>query len=272
MRKISASLILPVSSQPLVNGIISLDKEGRILDLTDTGGNLREEAGLEFYSGAIVPGFVHPWLRLEDFTGSGGTRQTLQVTFETLPDILHRLDRDLMVRGIKGIGLVINESLVSDRELQRMGGSRLIYHPVIEICPGKDGDDFAAFSRGIELVSRAWNEFNLHCSLTACSAGTVTGELEKYLREYAATHENASVPDRSYPASLNVLETMAGSHPARGLNELLPPYTLEAAAAIFEGDELGSIAPGKKPGLNLLKGMDTRSLRPSKATSLQVLV
>ena len=58
MRKIAATYVFPVSSPPLKNGILILDGQGKILDVKDTGGNLREEAGLEFYNGILIPGFI----------------------------------------------------------------------------------------------------------------------------------------------------------------------------------------------------------------------
>ena len=117
MRKISANRILPVSSPPLKNGIITVDGDGRIMDLLDTGGMLREEPGLEYYSGLIVPGFVIPWLRLNEVAGilkkpggiykqqTGDDPAQMAAFPPTAPGIhlLRLLDRDLLNKGIKGI-------------------------------------------------------------------------------------------------------------------------------------------------------------------------
>jgi len=231
MRKLSANLILPVSSSPLKNGIITLDGNGRILDLVDTGGNLREEPGLEFYKGVIVPGFVIPW-------------------FDPGDTPLEMLDKQLSRYGIKGIGLVLAVDRVTDGGLKFMSASPAIYHPVIELCPGPDQDHFEAFNRGIDLVTHAFNQFNLHCSLTACSPA-MKGDMGKLLSEYTATHQNVSAPSQGKSTvSLNALHRM--QHPRKGIEELIPAFTLDAAAGIFEEDELGSIEPGKRPGLNLI--------------------
>ena len=65
MRKISANYIYTGTSSPLRNGIITLDDSGKILNIEDTGGNLREIAKLSFYNGIIVPGFVNAHCHLE---------------------------------------------------------------------------------------------------------------------------------------------------------------------------------------------------------------
>lgn len=66
MRKISANYIFPVTGKPLKNGILIVDKEGTIVDLIDTGGNLKEEENLEFYNGILVPGFINAFCNFEE--------------------------------------------------------------------------------------------------------------------------------------------------------------------------------------------------------------
>ncbi|HEC42728.1 MAG TPA: hypothetical protein ENI20_07875 [Bacteroides sp.] len=276
MRKLSANLILPVSSPPLKNGIITLDERGRITDLTDTGGRLREERALEYYNGVIVPGFVLPWFPANYSALKNGTIASLE-----------KLNLELPRYGIKGIGLVLSVENSSDAGFKIMASSDTIYHPVIELCPGPDEDHFKLLNRGIDLVSHAFNEFNLSCSLTACSEA-MKGDLGKYLREYSVLHENVIPPSaagspsavsqhsQAEPSSAVSPPSAAGSsavsesspenpldilsrllHPRKGIEEVISVFTLDAAAAIFEHDELGSIEPGKRPGLNLIEGKNT---------------
>jgi aminodeoxyfutalosine deaminase len=65
MRKISAHLILDGKGKCYSKGILTLGHDGTILDIEDTGGALRESAEVEFFSGAIVPGFVNAHCHLE---------------------------------------------------------------------------------------------------------------------------------------------------------------------------------------------------------------
>ena len=66
MRKISATWIFPGNLPPLKNGILICEDDGTVVDLIDTGGQLREQAGLEQYSGILVPGFVNAHCHLEN--------------------------------------------------------------------------------------------------------------------------------------------------------------------------------------------------------------
>lgn len=65
MRKISAHQILDGRGNCYSKGILTIDADGTILDIQDTKGNLQEAAGIEFYSGIIVPGFVNAHCHLE---------------------------------------------------------------------------------------------------------------------------------------------------------------------------------------------------------------
>jgi hypothetical protein len=260
MRKISANLILPVSCPPLINGIVGLDDRGTILEVKDTGGRLREESGLEYYSGIILPGFVLPWLKLEEVAESIGG-----------------LDRELIRSGVKGAAVVIRQGNLTKDGLEQMRSSPITYHPVIEVCPGPGEDEFEVFNLGVDLLIHAWNEFNLSCSLISCSRESEHSDINRYIREYNAAHQHVAIPGKSLSSihrkgPLNILEVLQASGPGKDLGELLPAFTLEAAARIFEDDLLGSIEPGKRPGLNLVSGADTHSLRLNDKTSLRVLV
>ena len=65
MRKISAHLILDGRGNCYSKGILTVDANGTILDVEDTGGILEESSEVEFYSGALVPGFVNAHCHLE---------------------------------------------------------------------------------------------------------------------------------------------------------------------------------------------------------------
>ena len=59
MRKIAATYIFPGNGKPLKNGILVCENDGTVVEVIDTSGVLTEQAGLEFYSGILVPGFVN---------------------------------------------------------------------------------------------------------------------------------------------------------------------------------------------------------------------
>jgi hypothetical protein len=58
MRKIASSLVYPVSSPPLRNAIVEIDDDGVIMAVDPGGQSFREKAGVEFYSGILLPGLA----------------------------------------------------------------------------------------------------------------------------------------------------------------------------------------------------------------------
>ncbi len=256
MRKISANLILPVSSKALRNGIILVNPDGSIADLIDTGGHLREESGLEFYPGTIIPGLIVPWFRMDELSDEREPAEREKM--------LKKLDQEFFRNGIKGVGLVLSESSISNGGLKLMSKSSLCYHPVIELCPGRNDDEYEVFNRGIDLISQAWNEFNLSCSLSACSPAMKFSDIGKFLEEYGRSHTNLLPPEGEIPTNpispeptsplapnengFNFLNNSLQSFPDISFEELVSKITLDAAAKIYFEDELGSIEKGKKPG------------------------
>lgn len=64
-RKISAQLVLSEEGNFLPRGVVEVGPDGQIRSVSDTGGQLKEEAGLEFYNGILCPGFVNAHVHTE---------------------------------------------------------------------------------------------------------------------------------------------------------------------------------------------------------------
>lgn len=58
MRKIAATYVFPITQAPIKNGILVCEDNGTVVDIINPKGTFQEEAGVEFYSGMLVPGFV----------------------------------------------------------------------------------------------------------------------------------------------------------------------------------------------------------------------
>ncbi|MBI9069101.1 MAG: amidohydrolase family protein [Salinivirgaceae bacterium] len=121
MRKIASHIIYPIASEPIKNSYLVLDDDGIILDLVNTNGNLKEIAGLEYYSGVLVPGFVNAHCHLElshlkDAVkpGLGLTHFILQIPkLRIYPEEIIRGKaekqlRYMWSRGISGLGDIMN--------------------------------------------------------------------------------------------------------------------------------------------------------------------
>jgi hypothetical protein len=58
MRRIAANLVFPVTSPPLKNALVTLDDDGTVVSVGEGTDRFRERAGVEFYSGILIPGMA----------------------------------------------------------------------------------------------------------------------------------------------------------------------------------------------------------------------
>jgi len=75
--------------------------------------------------------------------------------------------------------------------------------------------------------------------------------------------------------NLNILEAMLALqefYTEGSLLDVIPAYTLNAAEALFENNNLGSIEPGKNPGLNLLSEIEPGTFKLTGKSNLKVLI
>lgn len=127
MRKISAHLILDGKGKCYTKGILTLDADGTILEITDTNGILNESAEVEFYSGVVVPGFINAHCHLElshlqdKFTRGAGfvpfLKQVLDNRISEPEKILKAAERaDLLMykNGIIAVGDIANNTSAFD--------------------------------------------------------------------------------------------------------------------------------------------------------------
>ncbi|MEL7585165.1 MAG: hypothetical protein AAGU19_00535 [Prolixibacteraceae bacterium] len=57
-RRIAAHFVFSVSRPPIAKGMVEVDQDGIIINLSDPEGDLRETAGMEFHNGILCPAFT----------------------------------------------------------------------------------------------------------------------------------------------------------------------------------------------------------------------
>jgi len=142
MRKFSAHRICPVTSPPVPFGIVETDDDGTVIRIRETGGNPVEEAGLEFYSGLIVPGFINAHCHLElshlkglvpQHTGLTGfitaVRDLRASESVRIIEAARSHDQRMFAEGISAVGDICN---TTDTAMIK-NSSRIRYHSFIEI-------------------------------------------------------------------------------------------------------------------------------------------
>lgn len=141
MRKIAATYIFPVNQAPIKNGILVCDDNGTVVEVIDKGGQFREEAGVEYYSGILVPGFVNAHCHLElshlkgkiqEKTGIGGfigkINQLRNCEVDEVEKALQIADRKMWAAGTAVVGDISNSVLSLKTKLK----SKIHYHTFVE--------------------------------------------------------------------------------------------------------------------------------------------
>jgi aminodeoxyfutalosine deaminase len=197
MRRISADWVFPVSTKPLKRGIISVDEEGRILSVEDTGGNLPEIAGLEYYNGILIPGFVNAHCHLElsyladSFPQHNGLPSFIKnivihkrPSGEEIQEAIRNADRSMWDAGIQAVGDISNNK---DSFLQKTK-SRIRYHNFIETFDLAGGTTAASLETATRLYRQAIEEYKLRASLVPHAVYTVSSGLFKEISHFAGAH------------------------------------------------------------------------------------
>ncbi len=124
MKKFAASYVCTLVGPPLKNGIVTVDDDGTIIGVTDTGGKLYESERMEFYSGILAPGFVnaHCHLELSHLLGRisekkglpafiGEINRLRNVPEAEMVQAARLADREMFRLGISAVGDISNTTL-----------------------------------------------------------------------------------------------------------------------------------------------------------------
>ncbi len=163
MRKIAANIIFPVTSAPLKNAYLVIDNSNKIVDLVQYSRKSTEVAGLEYYSGIIIPGFVnaHCHLELSHLKGKIEQGQGLSqfikkvqnirnASYQTIEKRMQHELRLMWSRGINGLADIVN-SPIAVCEKQK---SPILIHNFVEV-----------FNEGNKSVSEIIKQVKQHTKL-----------------------------------------------------------------------------------------------------------
>jgi len=193
VRKIAATYILTGKQAPIRNGILICEDDGTILDIIERTDDFKEEAGLEFYSGVLVPGFVnahchlefsHTKGQIEEKTGIAGFIKQINKlrtsTEEEMQKAMQVADRKMWAAGIAAVGDVSN-SVLSVKVKQK---SALHYHTFVEVFGFHPSRAERAFQIASE-VKETMDEEGLSASVVPHSPYSVSEPLFLKIKENA---------------------------------------------------------------------------------------
>ena len=193
MRRLSANYIYRIDSSPLKNGIVEIDDSGRIINIIDTTGDLKESRNLEFYNGVIVPGFIntHCHLELSELKNKLPERAGLP---EFLGEIVNHRKKTKSEIGLKSIDLqdklmqrngivAVGDICNTAESIQTKKNSKIYYHNFIEaVGLSKNASDI--FKLNLEL-SEVFTAKKLKNTIVPHAPYSVSTELFKLIKEYA---------------------------------------------------------------------------------------
>ena len=126
MRRISAQYLFTSAGRPLKRGVITVADDGTVAGVEDTGGNLTETAGTEFYNGVVIPGFINCHAHLElshmrDLIPEGGglrefitsVRDLRAASEEEIISEAGRADMEMYEGGVVACGDISNMTVTA---------------------------------------------------------------------------------------------------------------------------------------------------------------
>lgn len=195
-RYISADYLMPVSADPIKNGILVLDEKNEIISILSENEVKAENITIEKYEGVIVPGFINSHCHLElshlhgkipQKTGliefikqvARGKKYELDLIYEEIA----KADEAMYKAGIVAVGDIVNTINSKETKLN----SKIYYHSFSEIFNFDPDSAKDAFKQGLELCE-AFSP--LSSSVTPHSPYSVSKELFRYIKLFCNKEGN----------------------------------------------------------------------------------
>ena len=191
MKSFRADYVFPINADPIKNGVVTVDDEGKILSVST-----HAQADVEQLSGIICPGFVNTHCHVELSHLLGKTTQgTGLVDFikaiqklragddNAVTEAATLADQQMYENGIVAVGDIANSAI----SLPVKNKSKLYYHTFIEMFSFIPERAEETFQAALELQ----NQFKpLPASLTPHAPYSVSKDLFKLLKQYTDANNN----------------------------------------------------------------------------------
>src|SRR5258707_4533054 len=188
MKIFRADYIFPVNAEPIKNGIVAVDDNGKIISVTNNYTPDIDSSQIKHVKGIICPGFINTHCHLElshlkdkikphkglvsfitDVQKIRNTENSLML------DAALKADDEMYQNGIVAVGDIVNTNLSKSIK----ANSKLYYHSFVEsfgFLPDKANE---VFEKALDLL----NEFKPQsCSITAHAPYSVSKELFKLIK------------------------------------------------------------------------------------------
>ncbi|MEN0053179.1 MAG: amidohydrolase family protein [Mucilaginibacter sp.] len=194
MKSFRADYVFPVYADPIKNGIVTVDDQGRVISVTDHTNP--PEGPVEQLSGIICPGFVnthchvelsHLKDKIQPHRGLVSFIKDVQAFRNAdkgeVLEAIQKADEEMYANGIVAVGDISN----SNSSIPVKAASKLYYHTFVETFGFLPQNADEVFNKAVELL----NEFKPQsCSITPHAPYSVSKELFKLIRKHSDLGNN----------------------------------------------------------------------------------
>jgi aminodeoxyfutalosine deaminase len=197
MRKIRADYIFTIASEPLKNGVITVDDDGTILEVNEN--NDLNSSEIEYYKGIICPGFINTHCHLElshlrsQLTEKNGITgfiteimgKRVKFTEEEIQSSIADAESEMIKNGIVAVGDISN----NNSSFKQKAEKNLFYHTFIEVFNVDPDKAKEIFLKGTDLEGQL-KQVQLPNSIVPHAPYTMSLPLLNLINEHAAKNKN----------------------------------------------------------------------------------
>jgi cytosine/adenosine deaminase-related metal-dependent hydrolase len=218
MRHFSAQYIITNEGPPIKRGIVSVNDDGTIAGVTDTGGDLRETGSVEFHNGIIIPGFVNCHCHLElshmkDLIPSGNGladflrvfRDARMTDIDRIKESARTADAEMYSNGIELCADICNTNHTFGIKQQ----SRIRYKNLIEVFGIDPSKAEKRMNEAIQLANEAESS-GLEYSVVPHAVYSISLPLFRMLHSRTASNVITSIHFMETSAEQKLLEKHEG--------------------------------------------------------------
>lgn len=187
MRQISADCIFPVTSAPVINGILRLTDDAKVIDILKPGDEAYDLSAAEIHEGWLIPGLINAHCHLElshlqyavkEHTGLDGFLEELMLVREadesTIKQAIEEADAAMWKNGIVAVGDISNGAA----SFATKNNSPIRYHTFIELYGRNAKNAETIFSSGENLLDQLIkNKRNFSGNINPHAPYSVSNEL-----------------------------------------------------------------------------------------------
>ncbi len=197
MRRLSADYIFPIASEPIKNGVITIDDDGLIIDVESSTTNPQSE--IEHYKGIICPGFINTHCHIElshlrsqvsEHLGISGfikaivSKRTAS-SKEFIQEAIEAAEREMSQNGIVAVGDISN----NNSSFKQKEKKNLLYHTFVEVFDLNPDRAEESFNKGLSLQQEL-SQFTTHSSIIPHAPYTVSESLLSLINKHAAANKS----------------------------------------------------------------------------------